>query len=67
MDRRAKRIFLTAAGEPVPKAIDPVRQKFADQPFAALDDQEQEQLTALVGRLNLCLQQLEENLEQFSA
>lgn len=67
LDRRAKRIFLTAAGDAVLKAIDPIRQKFADHLFAALNDQEQEQLTALVSRLNLCLQELEENIEEFSA
>jgi hypothetical protein len=38
--------------KPVLKAIDPVRQKFADQLFAALDDQEQEQLTRFIVERN---------------
>jgi len=64
VDRRVKRISLTPAGEAVLKAIEPVRQQFSDRLFGALDQQEREQLTTLLGRLNQRLQELEEDFQE---
>jgi DNA-binding MarR family transcriptional regulator len=64
VDRRVKRISLTPAGEAVLKAIEPVRQQFIDQLFGALGEQEREQLTTFLGRLNQRLQELEEDFQE---
>lgn len=64
VDRRVKRISLTPAGEAVLEAIEPVRQQFSDQLFGALGDQEREQLTTLLGRLNQRLLKLEEDFQE---
>jgi len=61
-DRRAKRISLTAAGEAMLETVKPVQRKFCDELFDALSDQEREQFTVLLGRLNGRLQELEMSL-----
>lgn len=66
VDRRAKRISLTAAGEVMLKTVRPVQRKFCDQLFEVLTDKEREQFTALLGRLNQRLNELEESIEKDS-
>jgi DNA-binding MarR family transcriptional regulator len=67
VDRRAKRISLTTAGEAVLDTVRPVRRKLCDQLFEVLTDKEQEQFTALLARLNQRLQELEKSIEKDSA
>jgi DNA-binding MarR family transcriptional regulator len=66
VDRRAKRISLTAAGESILTTVKPVQRKFCDRLFEVLTDKEREQFTALLGRLNRRLQELEESIEKDS-
>jgi DNA-binding MarR family transcriptional regulator len=59
VDRRVKHISLTPAGEAVLKLSEPVRQRFRAQLFEIFNDDETRQLTALVGRLNARLNEME--------
>lgn len=51
LDRRAKRISLTPAGHAAIAASEPVRKAMLLELFGVLDEAEQAQMTALVGRL----------------
>ena len=61
-DRRVKHISLTPAGVAVLELSEPVRQRFREQLFEVFSDQETEQLSNLVGRLNARLRELENNI-----
>jgi DNA-binding MarR family transcriptional regulator len=50
-DRRAKRIVITADGQKVIDASEPVRRELIDRLYNALSEDEAEQLAALLGRL----------------
>lgn len=50
-DRRAKRIVMTAEGQKVIDASEPVRRELIDRLYSALGDDEAEQLAALLSRL----------------
>lgn len=61
-DRRVKRISLTLAGAEVLTASEPARKRFGDQLFSALDKTEIHQLAQLLGKLNIQLADLEQEL-----
>ncbi|WP_232476000.1 MarR family winged helix-turn-helix transcriptional regulator [Flavisphingomonas formosensis] len=58
-DRRAKRISITPAGGEVVAWAEPVVQRFFEQVFSALDNEEQVRLASLLGRLTDRLDMLE--------
>jgi len=61
-DRRVKYISLTPSGEAVLQLSEPLRKRFIEQLFDVLDADEKKQLAQLVGRLNVRLCELENNI-----
>lgn len=58
-DRRVKNIALTAQGREVLQSTEPLRKDFIESLFSAISPQESQQLTAVLGKLNLRLAELE--------
>jgi len=61
-DRRVKHISLTAAGVAVLRLSEPIRKRFGDQLFEVLTAAEKQQLAQLVGRLNVRLHEIENDI-----
>lgn len=58
-DRRAKLVSITANGERIIKATDPLREQLADMIFERLDQHERDQLTAIFAKLSESLNDAE--------
>ncbi len=56
VDRRAKRVSITAAGSAAVRASEPSRRAFLDDVFGTLDEGEIDQLARLLGKLNARLE-----------
>jgi DNA-binding MarR family transcriptional regulator len=59
VDRRAKRLSITPAGEAALAASEPARQKFLEDIFGQLSSEERHSLSATLRKMNHRLEQIE--------